>query len=143
MDQRSAKVLAAIKTAMSIMAAEAEEHFKRSFRNQGFEDNSIEKWAPRKRLSRADKKAKGRSRAILVQSGALRNGIVRSRINAYRYKVTSDLPYSAIHNYGLPGRAWGKHSFTMPQRRFIGVSQMLIKRNVRTFKKHITNALHI
>ncbi len=140
-NSKYAKLLQTLKDAMAIIATDSENHFKRSFRNQGFEDEIAERWKPRKRPSRSDKRNPTRSRAILVKSGALRRSILRTKLNSYRYKIESDLPYSSIHNYGLNGKAFGKHPFKMPQRRFMGVSKKLMRKNVLTLKRQITKAL--
>jgi len=141
LDKRKVAVLKALQGAMVVVANQSENHFKKSFRDGGFTDTTLRPWTPRKRPSRADKNARGRSRAILVQSGALRRSIVKTRLNGFKYKITSDLPYSAIHNEGLPGLAWGKHTFKMPKRQFIGVSRVLRDKHIKTFNKFVIKAL--
>jgi phage gpG-like protein len=141
-DKKGARLIKAVQDAMTIIATDSENHFKRSFRNEGFEDEVVEKWQPRKRPSRADKNNPFKKRAILTQSGALKRSVLRRRLNAYKYRVESDLPYSAIHNYGLYGRAWGKHRFKMPQRRFMGISKKLMRKNVLTLKRQLTKAFY-
>ena len=115
------------------MGTDAKNHFVKSFRNQGFEDKSIVKWKPRKRLEQ------GRSRAILVKSGDLRRSI--RVINKSHRSITlgSDLPYAQIHNDGLYGNAYGKYRFKMPKRQFIGHSKKLIDQLRMKLDKRIVN----
>lgn len=72
----------------------AVKHFKKSFRNQGFTDVSLEKWPERKGKKRR------RRRATLVKSGALRRSIRRVSTSHKSVTVGSDLPYAQIHNEG-------------------------------------------
>lgn len=111
-------------------------HFTKSFRDQGFTDESLQSWKPRKRV-------RGRNdagRAILVKSGALRK--LRKR-NVGKYK-TMILPneaareYASVHNNGeMSGRGRG---FKMPKRQFIGYSGKMdrkIKSKLNTRIKRI------
>lgn len=90
---------------ITVMGTDAKNHFVKSFRNQGFEDDSIQKWKPRKGeimgsgIAKVTKKSKS-SRAILVKSGDLRRS-VRVISKSYRSIVIgSDLPYAQRHNDG-------------------------------------------
>jgi phage gpG-like protein len=81
----------------------AKNHYVKSFKDQGFTDENYEKWKPRKGEITGfsvSKRSKG-SRAILVKSGDLRRSI-KKNVNKSILQVTisSDLPYSAVHNYG-------------------------------------------
>jgi phage gpG-like protein len=104
--------------AMGVLAAN---HFTTSFRNQGFTDESLQAWQPRKRTERS----RMGNRAILVKSGRLRRSIRTKRFGLLAVKILTDVPYAQIHNDGLMGRAFGKHSFKMPKRQFIGYSGVL------------------
>ena len=108
----------AMERSIVLIGNEARKFFIDNFRKQGFDDKHVEKWQPRKK---ADKRA---GRAILVKTGDLRRSIIRQPVNKaqLKVKISSDLPYSRIHNDGLMGRAWGKHSFKMPKRQFMGDS---------------------
>jgi phage gpG-like protein len=116
---------------ITVMGTDAKNHFVKSFRNQGFEDDSIQRWQPRKNeisggIARLRRKSLG-SRAILVKTGDLRRS-VRVISKSYRSIVVgSDLPYAQIHNDGLYGNAYGKYRFKMPKRQFIGHSNKLIR----------------
>ena len=104
--------------AMGVLAAN---HFTTSFRNQGFTDESLQSWQPRKRTERS----RMGNRAILVKSGRLRRSIRSKRFGFLAVKIYTDVPYARIHNDGLMGRAFGKYPFKMPKRQFIGYSGVL------------------
>lgn len=128
---------------ITVMGTDAKNHFVKSFRNQGFEDDSIQRWQPRKNeisggIARVRRKSLG-SRAILVKTGDLRRS-VRVISKSYRSIVVgSDLPYAQIHNDGLYGNAFGKHRFKMPKRQFIGHSNKLIRQLRAKLDSRIVN----
>ncbi len=102
--------------AMGVLAAN---HFTTSFRNQGFTDESLQRWQPRKRTERS----RMGNRAILVKSGRLRRSIRSKRFGFLAVKIYTDVPYARIHNDGeRSGRGRG---FKMPKRQFIGYSGVL------------------
>lgn len=75
------------------------------------------------------------TRATLVESGALRRAVATSlkKVSFSSTKFAVNLPYGAIHNYGLAMKSGGK----MPQRKFMGDSTTL--RNLQRAK--IKNAI--
>jgi phage gpG-like protein len=102
--------------AMGVLAAN---HFTTSFRNQGFTDESLQRWQPRKRTERS----RMGNRAILVKSGRLRRSIRSKRFGFLSVKILTDVPYASVHNNGeRSGRGRG---FKMPKRQFIGYSGVL------------------
>lgn len=127
---RKIKALEVVKTELpTILANECVTFFKASFRKQGFDDGNLQKWKPRKGqissgIAKVSKKSDS-SRAILVKSGDLRASINIEVANWKRIVISSKLPYSAIHNNGGKGLAWGKNAFQMPQRKFMGRSRGL------------------
>jgi phage gpG-like protein len=127
------KFEAEIPKVVSEMGSIGQNHFVKSFRDQGFTDNALTKWPSRKREDR------GRgSRAILVKSGRLRRSIRRAPIGKYGVSLLSDVPYAKIHNDGLVGRAWGKHTFRMPKRQFMGSSRVMSQRIEKMIDRHVT-----
>ena len=88
-----------------VMGTDAKNHFVKSFRNQGFEDASIEKWQPRKGeimssgIAKVRKKDKS-SRYILIKSGGLKRSIRIVNKNYRSITIGSDLPYAQLHNDG-------------------------------------------
>jgi hypothetical protein len=103
----------AMERSIILIGNEAKNFFVNSWRLQGFEDKSVQKWTPRKKQ---DKKRAGR--AILVDSGDLRRSIIREPVNKSQLsvKISTDLPYAKVHNEGI-----GK----MPKRQFMGDSYKL------------------
>lgn len=105
--------------------------FLQSFRNQGFTDNSLEKWQKRDNRSR-----RSSGRAILVDTGTLRRSIKVSQSSFNKIVITSNLPYASVHNYGLKsGRGRG---FKMPKRKFMGNSKKLNQQNIDIIKSELT-----
>lgn len=135
MAQKSRK---ALEYAIVDAGVTAKNFFVESFRKQGWDDKTVQKWQPRKH---ADKRG---GRAILVKSGDLRRSIIRDPANraALSIKIHSDLPYAKIHNEGLIGKAFGKRTFKMPKRQFMGdsynlnekVKKVIVKRLDQVFK---------
>jgi phage gpG-like protein len=102
--------------AMGVLAAN---HFTTSFRNQGFTDENLQMWQPRKRTERS----RMGNRAILVKTGRLRRSIRSKRFGFLAVKILTDVPYASVHNNGeRSGRGRG---FKMPKRQFIGYSGVL------------------
>ena len=110
--QAEQKARKALEAAIVDVGNTAKVFFVESFRKQGFDDKSVQKWKPRKV---ADKRA---GRAILVKTGDLRRSIIRNPANraALSIKISTDLVYAARHNNGLKG---------MPKRQFMGDSYNL------------------
>lgn len=78
----------------------AVQHFKQSFVQGGFEDQTIDKWKERKPTAKRNK-----GRAILVDRGFLKKGIVKS-VNGANVKVYGAGPgadYADVHNFGFRG----------------------------------------
>lgn len=101
----------------TILANECVNFFKGSFKRQGWLDSGIMPWKPRKKSDPG--------RAILVKSGDLRKSVFVEAATWKTVRISSNLPYSAIHNEGGMGKAFGKHSFQMPKRKFMGDSKKL------------------
>lgn len=107
-----------------ILGNEAVNFFKKSFKNQGWEDKNLVKWKKRKNNFDA-------GRAILVKSGDLRRSIVKN-VGIKRVVISTNVPYAKKHNYGL-GR--------MPKRQFMGTSIKLTRNMKSTIVKEINKIL--
>jgi phage gpG-like protein len=92
--------------------------FRDSFSKSGWTDDSYSPWQKRKR---------NYPHKILLKSGDLKRSIHNTVKTFEKIVIISDMPYSAIHNEGLMGRAFGKYSFKMPKRQFMGDSTTLRK----------------
>lgn len=137
-------------------------HFQESFRNQGFTDKALVKWkdvkrrdpnspwygferygtAPRpgeKKRKKGDPvkttnfKQAATQRDILLPEGAKLFASIKSTTGDARFKISSDRPHASVHNYGEPAKIFGKKTFTMPKRQFIGDSQVLRNKLRRQF----------
>jgi len=129
LDEKAKAVDKAFKEALEIAGNDAVLHFRKSFDNQGFTDENLEHWKPRKGQIRAlGANVKGglvNTKKTLTKTGALKRSIHKTMLVGLRLKVVSDLVYAQIHNQGLTGKAWGKHYFKMPKRKFMGNSRKL------------------
>lgn len=146
LDKISKAVDNAIKESIFIAGKDALAQFKKSFVDEGFTDDHLEKWKPRQRQIRGSLGA-GLSRnhpntkKTLTKTGALKRSIRIGFRTATSVRLISNLPYSAIHNEGLRGMAWGKHSFKMPKRKFMGNSKNLEKRTFAKMTAKINTAI--
>ena len=127
------------RSAPVIMGKIAVEFMRKNFEIQGFQGES--RWKDRKAATNAnyDRAHKGKgnlkgsvmasNKRILWQTGRLRLSIKAKQmgksvfVGVFGDKTLIDI--AKIHNEGLQGKAWGKYSFTMPERRFLGWSPLL------------------
>lgn len=108
-------------------AVTAENFFLANFKREGFLDDSVERWQPRKKQT-------GRRetrRSLLVKSGRLRRDTRASIAGSDRIVVVNDTPYARRHNEGLDG---------MPKRKFMGKSKKLHKRIGNEINKALKNS---
>jgi phage gpG-like protein len=104
-------------------------HFTDSFRNEGFTDETLERWKERKN----NKKSRGR--AILVQSAKLSRSIDAIVRNDGVTFVSRGVVYAEIHNTG--GRAGRLLKAIIPQRKFMGKSARLLREVHSIIIKHL------
>lgn len=104
-------------------------HFKGSFRKQGFVDKGLSNWTRRKGNTDV-------GRAILHKTGKLKNSIRVVRKTLKSVTIGSDLKYAAVHNYGL--RAGRGRGFKMPKRQFVGDSKKLERKITKELEKRVT-----
>lgn len=120
-------------TLRDIMGVEALKHFNKSWRDQGFTDDNLKRWDQRKKARNG--RDKGRGRAILVKSGALRRSLSKKNAGRMAVFITSPLPYANVHNEGL--RAGRGRGFKMPKRQFVGYSHVLMRKIEQKLAKKI------
>ena len=102
-----------------IIKVEGVNHFKKAFDDEGFIDDSLEKWPDISDKRKAQKRKKnGRLAPILTDTGDLGNSI-RGYEGGSGVTFGSDKAYAQRHNEGLAG---------MPKRQFIGPSKQLDKK---------------
>ena len=133
--QAEQKARKALEAAIVDVGNTAKVFFVESFRKQGFDDKSVQKWKPRKRTSYTTKSGKvvnDTTRAILVKTGDLRRSIIRNPANraALTVKISTDLIYAKRHNNGLKN---------MPKRQFMGDSYNLNEKVKAVIVKRLDN----
>ncbi len=136
-----------------ILGREAINHFQASFDNEGFTDKTLHKWREVKRRlpnspwhghsGQTGKFSPAHTTAKIL------NGQNKELRNAFSYesieqgvKIINTKPYAAVHQYGLPAKIYGKKTFQMPARPFVGNSEILTS-NIngkikREFKRILT-----
>ncbi len=117
---------------------QAVKHYEKSFDDQAFSDKAEKdmKWQD---VKRRDKKSKwygfnynvegnfdnnATTRLILVGDNKLGRSISYERRGGF-VAITSPLAYAEVHNTGGKAKVFGKATFTMPKRQFIGHSDIL------------------
>lgn len=118
-------------------------HFKENFDKEGFVDDQLKPWKEVKRRQKestwyefdASKPPKYRSTKrgkdkILKDTNHLQDSI-DYETKQHKVIIYSDLPYAAVHNYGQNAKIFGKKSFKMPKRQFIGRSRQLDKKIIK------------
>ena len=136
--------------------------FKGSFRRQGFTDKGFRRW--KKRTPSAPR---NKGRAILTDTGTLKNSLRITKRTLRQVTISTRVPYADIHNEGgvisgnqsvraherkytkgrLKGRTVKVKSFnrdvntTIPQRKFMGDSEQLQRRITKLVVKSIDKAL--
>jgi phage gpG-like protein len=93
---------------MTELEAVSTTHFVNSWRVQGWVDNGLHPWLEvqrRKPGTAAYNSARksARTRAILVQSGALRRGFYTRIKRLDIIQIANSLPYAKVHNEGFEG----------------------------------------
>ena len=132
----------------TILTKMALEHFLEGFERGGYQtDASAGGWQKRKRNFEMKKRGRGlgntprsvrSSRALLVKTGDLRNSLRVISKRPTRMEVgTTGIKYAEIHNEGLMGKAFGKHTFKMPKREFIGESSKLERKITKRIEREI------
>jgi phage gpG-like protein len=123
-----------------IVGVESINHFKESFDNEGFTDESLEKWQDVKRrdpnspwygfsLENKNRFSEKRTtdKILTGETGELKESITYTKTSG-TVTIRSDKKYAAVHNFGRQAKIFGKKTFTMPKRQFIGKSGILIKK---------------
>ncbi|GAB3734978.1 phage virion morphogenesis protein [Spirosoma lituiforme] len=114
--------------AKTIIRVEAVKHFKQSFRDEGFTDDTLEKWPDISGKRKAQKrKRNGNLPPILTDTGDLGNSITGEE-NSQGVTISSDKAYAQRHNEGLAG---------MPKRQFMGPSKALDRKIMAKLDKGI------
>lgn len=135
-----------------ILGVEAVNHFKESFVNEGFTDETLQKWPEVERRQpespwfghsgQTGKFSQSRTMAKILtgETKELQSSIsyVKTSEGA---RVTNAAPYAAVHQFGMQAKVYGGKSFAMKRRPFVGKS-MVLKQNIEDkITSEITNIL--
>lgn len=109
------------------VGVEGQRHFKRSFHDEGFTDERLEKWPDVKRRTHPPKsqvgKASSRRKILTGETGDLGNSLEWDAMPE-GVKFSSDLPYAQVNNEG--GQAGRGRKARIPKRQFVGPSKVLM-----------------
>lgn len=148
--------------AVKIMGIEGEKHFKKSFVDEGFTDEKLEKWQKLKPATIAKKR--GNNQKVLTEEGHLADAVDwEADYNGQAVTFKNDRPYAQVHNEGgkitrrartelfkrnrderkkfakgtTPGQGFTfkETSYNMPKRQFMGPSKVLEKKIVDKITK--------
>lgn len=134
------------------LANQAQNYFVSSWRKQAFDGVS---WKEVKRREVGTKTYKyplhkglqRQTAPILIGVGYKKRGgslrrAVSNMVSTAQYSQTGirmivNLPYAKIHNEGGKGKAFGKYSFDMPKRQFIGQTKELTEKQLKLISTEI------
>lgn len=126
------------KTLPIVLGNIAKNFFLDTFRKGGFTDIGFKRWSRRKkRLPRGRFSPTLTEPATLVKRGTLRRSIKARPTTFRKIRIFTNLVYAAIHNFGLKGKAFGKHPFKMKERKFIRDSRVLERKLEKRVLKEI------
>lgn len=146
-------------------AIEAVNFSKERFVRKNWVDKSVTRWKPRKSSpdwhSEAQKKEAARG-SLMVKSGRLKRSIRKIKVTRNSVTIGTDVPYAEAHNEGAvinqtvnvkthsrkrKGRTETvkahrrKRKITLPERRFIGESALLLRRIERLVQREMNDIL--
>ena len=132
-----------------IIGEESKREFKQNFVDESFNG---QKWKDVQRRDPASpwyghsgqtgKKSESRKKAKILdgETGELRNATTW-RQNGKNVIISNDKPYAKVHNEGGIAKIYGKKTFIMPRRQFIGTSQRLEKNIHDKITRDIANII--
>lgn len=135
-----------------IVGVEAVNHFKESFANEGFTDETLNPWKDVKRRDpssawyghsgQTGKFSPARTTAKILsgETKELQNSLTYTRINNGA-RITSDKPYASVHQFGGMAKIYGKKPFHMTPRPFVGKSAVLVRNINEKIKREITKII--
>lgn len=148
-----------------LAAIEAVNFSKERFVRKNWVDKSVTRWRPRKASpewrSEEQKRAAARG-SLMVKSGRLKRSIRKIKVTRNSVTIGTDVPYAEPHNEGevinqtinikthsrkRKGRTETvkahkrKRKITLPERRFIGESALLLRRVERLVQREINTIL--
>lgn len=120
------------------MGIQAVNHFRKSFRDEGFTDRNVSKWKAVKRSSNGKGAARGRK--ILTGETKQLADSIGYRVSPRGVVITSGVRYAKIHNEG--GSAGRNGASKIPQRQFMGKSAVLNRLIAREIQRELNRRLN-
>jgi phage gpG-like protein len=153
--------------AKTVMGVEALNHYKQSFKNQGFTDTSLKKWEEVERRkptspwrgfhygatstrpgTKRRKEGSTSNYSPAAEQRPILSGTTQDLMNSLTWertasgiRVVAQSAYAKIHNEGGPMKVFGKHPAKMPKRQFMGKSKKLTERIQSILLRDIKNIL--
>ncbi len=128
------------KDVKKVIGIEALNFYKKSFRDEGFTDNSLTKWKEVKRRENPKTKGAAKSRKILTGDTKQLSDSLDYKATSDGVEITSNSKYFEIHNAG--GKAGRNGSAEIPKRQIVGKSEVLNKKLENEIEKDITKILN-
>ena len=120
--------------APEIVGRMAQEFYKESFENEGFTDNSLQKWPEvKRRINPARPDRASAKRNILVNTGNLRRSVDYQTFKG-RVIVSAEVFSKTGFNYA-PVHNWGTNR--IPQRQFLGDSHILNQKILERLREKV------
>jgi len=135
-----------------MIGVEAVNHFKAGFQNEGFTDQTLEKWPESKRRKPTGKGKLNWSdvlrKTLTGKTGNLAESITYDKepgkvvISANPMNSGAEDNYAAVHNFGTANAGRG-HKTVIPARKFLAHSQVLNQKIVERIERYIANVLKL
>lgn len=129
-----------------IIGVEAVNHFKEGFDNEGFTDQSLEKWDEVERRKGKGKGADALRKILTGRTGNLHDSITYDKepgkviISANPMNTGADNNYAIPQNFGTSNAGRG-HNTVIPARKFLAHSQVLNQKIVDRIERYINTVL--
>lgn len=135
-----------------ILGVEAVNHFKGSFDNEGFTDETTEKWQDVKRRDPSSgwyghsgqtgkfSQARTTAKVLSGETKELQSSIYYEHTEKGA-RITSPTAYGRVHQFGLQAKIYGKKAFNMIARPFMGKSKVLKENILAKIKREFVKIL--
>jgi len=138
-----------------IVGTEAVNHFNQSFVNEGFTDETLQKWPDVQRRNASSSwygyssvgknhfsPTRASDKILTGETSELKNATTYI-VKEDRVTVRNDKSYAAVHQFGLMAKIFGGMEFTMKARPFIGKSKVLGQNIQAKFQREIKKILKL
>jgi len=131
-----------------IIGVEAVNHFKSSFDNEGFTDETLEKWPEVERRKGKTKGADALRKILTGKTGNLHDSITYDKepgkvvVSANPMNTGASQNYAVAHNFGTSNAGRGRNT-VIPKRTFLAHSQVLNQKIVDRIDRYLKNMLKL